>query len=221
MKEKNKKRKNGLGVALNRKKLGSAVKEKRLQEGMSLRDLEEVVGVSFPTLDRIEGGKTDSPKSEHLLALCQWLNMPPESFYTGVSAMRARKHYLTYVNAGLPAPTSDEFEYRDLSEYLMPDRDDYFTVTAKGDSMIEAQIHDGDLLIVRRSETANPGDIVVAVIDGEYCVKIFDPKGDSIILRSANPEYSPLTVKEGLHFYIRGVVTYSVHKPNVTGATIR
>ncbi len=222
MNKKGKKLQNGLEIALNRKKFGKAVKERRLREDLSLRELEGVVGVSPPTLSRIENADINSPETEHLLALCLWMHRPPESFFSGVPApLRVRKHYQTYVNAGFPAPSSDEFEYRDLCEYLMPDQDGYFTVTAKGDSMIDARIHDGDLLIAKLSETASPGDIVIAVINDEYCVKRYEPKKDSVILRSANPDFDDIAVKKGDEFSIRGVVVHSIHRHQGTGPALR
>jgi DNA polymerase V len=181
-----------------------------------------IVGISSPTLSRFENCKIGNPETDHLLSICDWLGEPPESFYKGAPAsVRARKHYLTYVNAGLPVPASDDFEYRDLSEEMMPDQDEYFTVTAKGDSMIGAQIYDGDLLIAKVSETANSGDIVIADIDGEYCVKIYDRRGDSITLRSANPEYDPRTIKEGALFRILGIVLHSIHRQRGRGPAMR
>jgi DNA polymerase V len=213
---------NGPEIALNRKKFGKAVKAKREREGLSLRDLEGVVGVSPPTLSRIENGEISSPDIKHLLALCQWLRRPLESFFSGLPAsLRVRIHYQTYVNAGLPAPAADESEYRDLCEDLMPDQDGYFTVHAKGDSMTGAQIYDGDLLIARVSETANPGDIVIAAINGEYCVKRLEMKKGSVILRSANPDFPDIRVKNSDDFGIRGVVVHSIHRHQGTGSALR
>jgi DNA polymerase V len=222
MKRNSKKSQNGLEIALNRKKFGKAVKEKRERESLSLRDLEGVVGVSPPTLSRIENGEISSPEIEHLLALCQWLRRPLESFFGGLPAsLRVRAHYPTYVNAGLPAPAADEFEHRDLCEDLMPDQDGYFTVNAKGSSMTGAQIYDGDLLIAKVSETANSGDIVIAAINGEYCVKRLEMKRDSVILRSANPDFPDIRVKRGDDFSIRGVVVHSIHRHQGTGPALR
>src|SRR5262245_40799343 len=127
---------NGSQITLNRKKLSRAIRERRVKVGYTLRDLEGVVGVSYPTLCRIERCEIANPEVGHLLAICQWLRRPPESFYDGVLVpLRTRIHYKTSVNAGDPAPTFDELEARDLCEDLMPDQDEYFTVTAKGDSM--------------------------------------------------------------------------------------
>ncbi len=69
-------------------------------------------------------------------------------------------------------------------------RGDHFALEVRGDSMIEAGILDGDMVIVRRSDTADNGDIVVALIDKEEAtLKRIRKKGQSIALEAANPAY--------------------------------
>jgi repressor LexA len=67
---------------------------------------------------------------------------------------------------------------------------DHYALEVKGDSMIEAGILDGDTVIIRNSTTANPGDIIVALVDDEEAtLKRFRRKGASIALEAANPAY--------------------------------
>ncbi|MCO5065665.1 MAG: transcriptional repressor LexA [Rhizobiaceae bacterium] len=67
---------------------------------------------------------------------------------------------------------------------------DHFALEVKGDSMIEAGIFDGDTVVIRQTNTANPGDIVVALVDEEEAtLKRFRRKGASIALEAANPAY--------------------------------
>jgi repressor LexA len=67
---------------------------------------------------------------------------------------------------------------------------EHFALEVKGDSMIEAGIHDGDTVIVRRCDTAENGDIVVALVEGEEAtLKRLRKKGSTIALEAANPEY--------------------------------
>jgi len=67
---------------------------------------------------------------------------------------------------------------------------EHYALEVKGDSMIEAGIFDGDTVIIRDGQTANPGDIVVALVDDEEAtLKRFRRKGDSIALEAANPAY--------------------------------
>lgn len=70
------------------------------------------------------------------------------------------------------------------------DSDAHYALEVKGDSMIEAGILDGDIVILRRTESANSGDIVVALIDDEEAtLKRLRKKGDSVALEAANPAY--------------------------------
>ncbi|MFI5013199.1 MAG: transcriptional repressor LexA [Hyphomicrobiales bacterium] len=74
------------------------------------------------------------------------------------------------------------------SEFL--GQGEHFGLEVRGDSMIEAGIHDGDTVLVRKQSTANSGDIVVALIDAEEAtLKRFRRKGSSIALEAANPAY--------------------------------
>lgn len=67
---------------------------------------------------------------------------------------------------------------------------DHYALEVRGDSMIEAGIFDGDTVIIRETQTANPGEIVVALVDQEEAtLKRFRRKGASIALEAANPAY--------------------------------
>jgi len=84
-----------------------------------------------------------------------------------------------------------------IDDYLplprsLADQEDCFLLRVVGDSMIEAGILDGDLVIVRKQPTANNGDIVVAMIDDEATVKRFYRENGHIRLEPANPAYSPI-----------------------------
>jgi repressor LexA len=67
---------------------------------------------------------------------------------------------------------------------------EHYALEVKGDSMIDAGIFDGDTVIIKRGDTANPGEIVVALVDDEEAtLKRFRRKGASIALEAANPAY--------------------------------
>jgi repressor LexA len=71
-----------------------------------------------------------------------------------------------------------------------------FALRVKGDSMIEAGIYDGDFIFVRKQMTAERGDVVVAMIDGEATVKYYHPEGDQVVFKPANRHMSPIVVKK-------------------------
>lgn len=98
------------------------------------------------------------------------------------------------VQAG--APTAEEelmMQRVDLNDYLIKNPDETVLINVRGDSMIDAGIHEGDKVIVDRKAIAQIGNIVVAVVDGAYTVKYLDrsPNG-LIILQPGNPNYQPI-----------------------------
>ncbi len=100
-----------------------------------------------------------------------------------------------------------------VEEYLIFDpegpEDEYFALHVRGESMIDAGILDGDLVIVRRRETAVNGEIVVAMIDDEATVKRFSRRNGRVWLLPENPEYAPI---DGTHAQILGRVTAVVRR---------
>jgi SOS-response transcriptional repressor LexA len=116
------------------------------------------------------------------------------------------------VRAGNPTDASDEkIDDIALESYLIDDPRDTIFVTVKGDSMIEAGIHEGDMLIVDKSKKARLGDIVIAVVDGEFTVKYLaqDDK-KKFVLDPANSTYSRIIPEQELE--LCGVVTGSFRK---------
>src|SRR5690606_20508292 len=87
-----------------------------------------------------------------------------------------------------------------------------FALQVEGDSMIEDGIHDGDVVIVRKQESARRGETVVAVVDGEATVKRYYSKRGSVELHPANVAYQPIVVGPGQDFRIAGVVVGLLRK---------
>lgn len=81
-----------------------------------------------------------------------------------------------------------------------------FALTVRGDSMLNAHILPGDKVIVQQTTHASPGEIVVALIEGEATVKTFRKTSSKVILEPANPKYSPIVITEGQDFRIIGKV---------------
>lgn len=102
------------------------------------------------------------------------------------------------VAAGVPILAAENIEESyPLPESLVPRDADCFMLRVKGDSMINAGIFDGDLVIVREQKTANNGDIVVARIGDEATVKTFYMAGDNgIRLQPENPHMRPIITKD-------------------------
>jgi repressor LexA len=97
-----------------------------------------------------------------------------------------------------------------LDEYLVPKRDASYVLKVKGDSMKDAGIIDGDLVVAERTHDARPGNIVIARIDGAYTMKYYRLKNGKPYLEPANSHYRPMFPRES--FEIEAVVKAVVRK---------
>ncbi|EDG9920515.1 translesion error-prone DNA polymerase V autoproteolytic subunit [Salmonella enterica] len=114
------------------------------------------------------------------------------------------------VPCGFPSPAADYIEQRiDLDELLVSHPSSTYFVKATGDSMIDAGINDGDLLVVDSSRTAEHGDIVIAAVDGEFTVKRLQLR-PTVQLNPMNSAYSPIIVGSEDTLDVFGVVTFIV-----------
>lgn len=116
------------------------------------------------------------------------------------------------VQAGFPSPADDYLEQPlNLNTYLIDNPSATFFVRASGDSMIGAGIYPNDLLIVDKSATPDSGDIVIAIIDGEFTVKRMERTARSIELHPENPAYPVLRFRPDSELEIWGVVKHVIH----------
>ena len=99
--------------------------------------------------------------------------------------------FLGRIAAGNPIEAiTGSFEQISVPNYLINNKDEHFTLEVTGDSMVDAGIFDGDIVIIRKTEAANSGDIVVALIDqNEVTLKRFRSFKNSIALEPANKNY--------------------------------
>ncbi len=101
------------------------------------------------------------------------------------------------VPAGSPREAIEFAEEELLMDPSLTGEGEIFSLRVKGDSMEGAHICEGDYVLVRAQETAEDGEIVVAVVDGEATVKRIRRRKEGVRLEPANPAYSPLDVPEG------------------------
>ncbi|MFT4172867.1 MAG: transcriptional repressor LexA [Herbaspirillum sp.] len=116
-----------------------------------------------------------------------------------------------HVRAGLPQPASDdEFEVLAIDDYLVGDPNRTILCKVRGELMRDAGLLDGDLVVVERNSPTQPGDVVVAVVDGELTVKILRMARGQYYLEPANPQFEPIHPKGSLE--ILGVVVGSFRR---------
>ncbi len=116
------------------------------------------------------------------------------------------------VSAGFPSPADDYLEANlNLHTFLVKRPAATFFVTARGDSMVNAGIHNGDLLIVDRSIEAGPSRVAIVLLDGEFIVRRLQVSRGVTYLVAANEEYAPIEISEGKDLEIWGVVISAIH----------
>jgi len=115
------------------------------------------------------------------------------------------------VEAGFPSPAEEELaDNLSLDDLLINNREATFLLKVSGDSMSNAGILPGDMVLVDKGEVPKSGDIVIAEVDGEWTMKYLRKRGESVMLIPANPKYQPIKPKRELK--IAGVVTAVVRK---------
>ncbi len=116
------------------------------------------------------------------------------------------------VSAGFPSPADDHFSITmDLNKHLVQNAPATFFVRTSGDSMIDAGIRNGDLLVVDRSLTAKNNDIVIAAVDGDLTVKRLIHGNGKTVLKAENPSFSNIELTGDMAVSLWGVVTNVIH----------
>ena len=121
--------------------------------------------------------------------------------------------YQFNVPAGFPSPAENFMDLDlNLQDYLVQNPSATFCVRVTGDSMQNAGILSGDVMVVDRSLEPRNNTIVLAVLDGEFTVKRIQKKGEELFLKPENKDFKPIKVTEEMNFQVWGVVTHIIHK---------
>ena len=159
--------------------------------------------------------KWNSPQSarKHLLALEEKGYLEREDNtarglkITGDNSVGISIPILGKVAAGMPLLAEENREGTMMVDSSMArGGKNLFALTVRGDSMINAHILPGDKVIVQQTTHASPGEIVVALIEGEATVKTFRKTSSKVVLEPANPKYKDIVVNENQDFRIIGKV---------------
>lgn len=124
-----------------------------------------------------------------------------------------RPLFLSSVPAGFPSPADDYVEASlDLNEALVRNEEATFFVRVAGDSMTDAGIRDGDVLVVDRSVEPEDGSVVVAALDGDLTVKRYEVHGRRPHLMPESDGYDPIPIEPGQELIVWGVVRHVVRE---------
>ena len=117
-----------------------------------------------------------------------------------------------YVAAGRPIEAVSNPETLQVPDEFLPRRGSYYVLRVQGESMIDEHIQDGDYVVVESREAANPGDMVVALIDGEnVTLKRFYREGNLVRLQPANQTLTPIVLDEK-RVRVQGIVVSVMRK---------
>ena len=178
-------------------KLSDMIVYLRKRAGLSQQELADALGISRSTIGMYETGKRE-PDFETLEAIADFFNVDM-NFLRGQTAdilpyKRGRIIPIVgVIPAGSPILAIENIEGYDLAD--VPEDREYFFLRVKGDSMVNANIFEGDLVLVEKCPCAENGQIVACIINGEEAtLKRFYRQKDTVILQPENPAYPPIIV---------------------------
>ena len=120
----------------------------------------------------------------------------------------------TAIAAGFPSPAEEYLDLAlDLNKELIKHPAATFYARVKGDSMVDAGIQDGDLLVIDKALEPKEGTVAVCYLDGEFTVKRLTVQEEGVYLMPANAEFKPIRITEENEFLVWGIVAYVIHKP--------
>ncbi len=182
---------------------GEKIKEIRISLGMSQTNFADKIGVSKQTLYKYENDiitNIPSDKIENIAKLGNilpsylmgWEDTPTTIHTELKPATKRRYKYLGEIACGEPIFANEEYEtYMDLDTDIQAD----FVLKAKGDSMVNARIFDGDIVFIRQQPDVNDGEIAAVIIDDEATLKRVYKYENHISLNAENPIYKPIQVR--------------------------
>ena len=145
------------------------------------------------------------------LKLAGFLESTPDRRLAPTRRFFARPLADSPVRAGLPEAVEDvDAEALTIDDYLIERPSSTVLIRVKGDSMMDAGIFDGDLVVVEKRPSAHKGDIVVAIVDNQFTLKRLDLEAGKFILRAENKAYAPIRPEGDLEIF--GVMVGLVRK---------
>lgn len=188
--------------------LNIRIKEQRLKNKLTLLEVANRLGIKEATMQRYESGVIKNISHDTILKLSQIFGCTP-NYLMGWDEESSNIDYLSIpgimplpktvkrprlgqIACGEPIMNEENFDgYDDVPDNIACD----FTLICKGDSMINARIHDGDIVYIKQQPTVENGQIAAIMIDGETTLKRVYIDGDRLTIMPENPAYKP-------HIYI-------------------
>lgn len=166
------------------------------------KDLAKILGVSNSIVSDWEKGNK-MPRAGVIQKISDYFDVPKSSLFEvpGTSFTTLRETILVPI-VGQISCGNGVLAYEDIEGYETTPKEwlnggDYFYLRAKGDSMIGSRIYEGDLLLIRKQEEVEEGEIAAVMIENEAILKRVYRRGDNMVLQSENPLYPPIVCVKG------------------------
>lgn len=185
------------------KEIGRRIKTKRIEQGLTLKELGEKVGVASSTILRYENGKINNIKLPVIESIANALNVDPAWLILKSENPKPYKVKKNEINripligtiaAGTPILAEENIEdYFNLDSSIKAD----FALKVKGDSMLGAGIFPNDIVFIKQQPTIENGEIGAVLIENEATLKKFYKEGNTIVLQPENDFYKPIILTNG------------------------
>ena len=197
--------------------IGPLIKKAREQSGKTLEDVAKIVGVSPATISRYESGEIKNMRRDKIALLAQALEVSP-SYLMGwrdedgepilenipgiITPIKTKRvPILGSIACGEPVFAEENYNGYFLLDTSISSAD--FILQAKGDSMIDANIFDGDLVFLKKQSDVDNGSIAAVLVEDEATLKKINKSGDVLILQPCNMNYDPIVVSKKDHKSVR------------------
>lgn len=185
--------------------IGKRIRELRDRRGLTMEQLAEALNrrynikINKSTVSRWEKGADISGKNLYYLA--DLLGVTPSYFYdipedSYISPTYVELPIVTSISCGNGRVSFDEIKGYEITPKEWLNGGEYFYLIADGESMTGARINDGDLLLIRRQDDVENGEIAAVVLNGETYLKRIYKNRDTIVLHSENSQYPPIIVSD-------------------------
>lgn len=182
--------------------IGQKIKQLRKAHKLTQEELAKILDVKPTAVSAWELGR-NKPLMDKLDMMAHYFGVPISYFFEENQIKRSKNHihFVKLPIVGAISCGNGAIAYEDIEGYEdVPSSwlngGEYFFLRAKGDSMINARIMDGDLLLIRRQDDVENGDIAAVLIDDEAVLKRVYKTDDTIILQSENPMYKPIILNK-------------------------
>lgn len=186
------------------------IKFNREKLGYTLEELSKLVGVSAPTIQRYESGEIKNVRRDKISKLAKALNISPaylmgwedensdpilENIPGIITPVKLKKiPILGTIACGNPILAEENYDGYFMIDENLPYSD--FVLRAKGDSMIDANIHEGDLVFFRKQNDVDNGTIAAVLIEDEATLKRVNKSNGTLILQPCNTNYNPIIINK-------------------------